>query len=147
MQPAALCVQPAALRVQVALEGGAVQESTATAARARLRHRIAAVEAKHAALEPKVSRAYMHTYICIRGAERARASPACEWDRVIWHEITPAPLQVSELERSLQEERAAEKAEAAPLSVQACTLAVLTCCIQPRVFSSGVLALLILLCR
>jgi len=64
--------------MEVALEGGAVQESTATAARARLRHRIVDVEAKHAALESKVS----------------------------------------ELERGLQEERAAEKAEAAPLSAQ-----------------------------
>ena len=65
VQPAALCVpQLAALRVQVALEGGAVQESTATAARARLRHRIAAVEAKHAALEPKASGVYMqHVHV------------------------------------------------------------------------------------
>ena len=64
--------------MEVALEGGAVHESTATAARARLRQRIAAVEAKHAALEPKLR----------------------------------------ELERGLQEERAAEKAETAPLSAQ-----------------------------
>ena len=38
-----------------------------------------------------------------------------------------APLQVSELERALQEERAAEKAEAAPLSTQAYLLTYSSC--------------------
>ncbi len=77
----------------------------------------------------------MHVCVFIR-----EACIGC--DRARWHKIAPAPLQVSELERGLQEERAAEKAEAAPLSAQARALAMLTCCVQPRVFSLGVLALL-----
>mgnify|MGYP004221011809 CR=1 FL=1 len=61
-------------RVQAALEGGAVQESTATAARARLRRRVEAVEAKHKALDPKLGE-LERSLQAEQAAETAEAAP------------------------------------------------------------------------